>query len=248
MSATVAIVWPCRWSVEAYAAAGRGVQVPRAACPGCGRAMGWWSGYARYLRAGRVHRIWVRRARCRPCRVTHALLPSFSLLRRLDVVEVIGSALERVLAGAGVRPVASTLDVPHTTVRDWRRRFRARAPVLVAGLAALAIELGAPATTKRVAGAEAVALGTLGVVWGRVRHRLGPAAPGRWQLAALVSGGAWLASTTRPPWAGLAGRRWMPPVPDPHQQEALWHRLNRPPPAGSTHPGGPRLSRCCATG
>ena len=212
MSATVAIVWSCSWSVEAYAAAGHAVQVPRAACPDCGRAMGFWSGYERYVRAGRVHRVWVRRAKCRPCRVTHALLPSFSLLRRLDVVEVIGAALERVFAGAGLRPVAGTLEVPHTTARDWRRRFRARAPVLAAGLAALAVELGAPAA-KLAVDAEAAMLGALGVVWDWVRRRLGPAAPGRWQLAALVSGGAWLASTTSPPWAGLDGRGWMPPVP-----------------------------------
>jgi hypothetical protein len=174
--------------------------------------MGFWSGYERYVRLGRVHRVWVRRAKCRPCRATHALLPSFSLLRRLDVVEVIGAALERVLVGAGLRPVASWLEVPHTTARDWRRRFRTRAPALVAGLAALAVELGAPAATLAV-DAEAAALGALGVVWDRVRRRLGSAAPGRWQLAALVSGGAWLASTTPPPWAGLDGRGWMPPVP-----------------------------------
>jgi hypothetical protein len=174
--------------------------------------MGWWSGYERYVRAGRVHRIWVRRAKCRTCRVTHALLPSFCLLRRVDVVEVIGDALERAIAGAGLRPVAGTLEVPPTTARDWRRRFRARAPVLVAGLAALAVELGAPAV-KLVADGEAAALGALGVVWDRVRRRLGPAAPGRWQLGALVSGGGWLATTTPPPWAGLGGRRWMPPVP-----------------------------------
>src|SRR5438128_2201929 len=39
--------------------------------------------------------------------------------------------------GAGLRPVAAGLGVPHTTVRDWWRRFGVRAPVLVAGLCAL---------------------------------------------------------------------------------------------------------------
>lgn len=213
MSATVAIVWPCSLSVEAYAAAGRTVQVPRPACPDCGRPMGFWSGYQRYLRRGRVYRIWVRRAKCRTCQATHALLPSFVLLRRLDVVEVIGGALERALAGVGLRPVAAALDVPHTTVRDWRRRFRARAPVLAAGLAALVVELGVAAIARRAAGAEAAALGALAAVWERVRCRLGPATPGRWQLAALVTGGGWLARTTAPPWAGRGGRGWMPPVP-----------------------------------
>jgi hypothetical protein len=93
--------------------------------------MGFWSGYQRYLRdgCGRIWRVWVARAKCRLCGVTHALLPSFVLLGRLDVVWVIGAALERAVAGAGLRPVAAGLGVPHTTVRDWWRRFRVRAGV-----------------------------------------------------------------------------------------------------------------------
>src|SRR6266498_753803 len=110
VSATVAIVWPCPLSVEEYQAAGRGVRVPRADCPDCGQPMVFWSGYQRYVRLGRVWRVWVARA--------------------------------RVVAGAGLRPVAAGLGVPHTTVRDWWRRFGVRAPVLVAGLCALVVELG----------------------------------------------------------------------------------------------------------
>src|SRR6266498_1176387 len=82
---------------------GRGVRVPRADCPDCGQPMVFWSGYRRYVRLGRVWRGWVARAKCRPCGVTPALLPSFVLLRRLDMVEVIGVALERGVAGGGVR-------------------------------------------------------------------------------------------------------------------------------------------------
>lgn len=212
MSATVAIVWPCPLGVEEYAAAGRAVQVPHADCPSCGRAMGFWSGYERYLRLGRTYRVWVRRARCCSCRVSHALLPSFALLRRLDVVEVIGGALERAVAGVGLRPVAAGFGVPHTTARDWWRRFRARAPVLAAGLRALAVELGVPAPALP-AGGEVAALAALGAVWARVRQRLGVVAPTWWRLAATVSGGGLLHTTTPPPWAGVGGRRWMPPVP-----------------------------------
>ena len=47
----MAIVWPCPVSVDAYAAAGRGVQVPRPDCLACGAAMTFWSGYWRHLRA-----------------------------------------------------------------------------------------------------------------------------------------------------------------------------------------------------
>ena len=212
MCCTVAIVWPCSSSVEEYAAAGRAVRVPRVDCPDCGRPMGFWSGYERYLRLGRVHRVWVRRAKCRPCRVTHALVPSFVLLRRLDAVEVIGVALERAVAGAGLRPVAAGLDVPHTTARDWRRRFRARAPALAVGLAALVVELGGAAPALP-AGSEVAALAALGAAAWQVRYRAGALAPTRWRLGAVVTGGGWLATTTSPPWAGLGGRRWLPPVP-----------------------------------
>lgn len=174
--------------------------------------MGFWSGYARYVRLGRTWRVWVRRAKCRWCRATHALLPSFALLWRLDGVEVIGSALERAVAGVGLGPVAAGLEVPPTTARDWRRRFRARAPTLASGLGALAVELGVPAPALP-AGGEVAALAVLEAVWVGVRQRLGVVTPTRWRLAATVSGGGWLHTTTSPPWAGLGRRGWMPPVP-----------------------------------
>jgi len=70
---TVAIVWPCPLGVEQYAAVGRQVKVACPDCPGCGRVMVLWSGYARWVRVGgRAWRVWVRRARCGPCRVAMA--------------------------------------------------------------------------------------------------------------------------------------------------------------------------------
>ena len=102
----MAMIWPCGLSVEAYAAAGKDVVVPRATCGTCGRPMAFWSGYWRSVRDGIVLRIWVKRCRCRPCRSSDALLPSFCLLRRLDSVEVAGPALMAVAAGAGTRRVA----------------------------------------------------------------------------------------------------------------------------------------------
>ena len=177
--------------------------------------MGAWSGYHRWVRwGGGVWRVWVRRARCRPCGVTHALLPSFALLRRLDAVEVIGAALGRAAGGAGLRVVAAGLGVPHTTVRDWWRRFRVRAPMLAAGLCALVVELGGLVAALDAA-AEHACLAALELVAAGVRRRLGVAAPATWPLAALVSGGGWLGATTSPPWAGQGGRRWLPPEPRP---------------------------------
>ncbi len=178
--------------------------------------MVFWSGYQRYLRdgCGRIWRVWVVRARCRWCRVTHALLPSFALLGRVDVVWVIGAALERVAAGAGLRPVAAGLGVPHTTVRDWWRRFGVRAPVLVAGLCALVVEFGG--LVDGLPGvAERAALAALGALAARVRRRLGGAAPAVWPLAGIVSGGGWLGATTSPPWAGRGRTGWLAPVPRP---------------------------------
>jgi Homeodomain-like domain len=177
--------------------------------------MGLWSGYARWVRVeGRAYRVWVRRARCTGCGVTHALLPSFVLVRRVDVVEVIGQALERAVAGVGLRPIAAELGVPHTTVRDWRRRFASRAGLLAAGLGALAVEVGA-GLPVRVADLQGAVLGALEAVRARVTERLRRAAPGRWQLAALLTGGRLLSTTTSPPWSGREGLGWMPPVPDP---------------------------------
>jgi len=172
-----------------------------------------WSGYQRWVRSGGgVWRVWVRRAKCRSCGVTHALLPSFALLRRLDAVWVIGAALERAAGGAGLRVVAAGLGVPHTTVRDWWRRFRVRAPVLVAGLCALVVELGGLVAALDGA-VERACLAALEMVAAGVRRRLGVAAPAPWPLAAMVSGGGWLGATTSPPWAGHGGRRWLPPEP-----------------------------------
>jgi hypothetical protein len=146
--------------------------------------------------------------------VTHALLPSFALARRVDAVEVIGAALERAVAGVGLRPIAAWLGVPHTTVRDWWRRFACRAGLLAAGLGALAVEVGA-ALPVRVGGLHGAVLGALEAVRAGVTQRLGRAAPGRWQLAGLLTGGGLLSTTTSPPWPGREGLGWMPLVPDP---------------------------------
>lgn len=142
----MSIVWPCPIPVEAYAAAGRDEEVPVQACPGCGRRLGGWSGYWRFVRhGGGCLKLFVRRGRCGHCRVSHALLPAFCARNRLDVVETIGAALDSVAAGSGVAPVAAAAGVPYTTVRGWVRRFAANARRWVAAFAGLAVELGGSA-------------------------------------------------------------------------------------------------------
>ena len=211
----MAIVWPCPFSVDAYVAAGRGVVVPRALCPSCRLPMGWWSGYERSVRvAGRCWRLWLARARCRACRVTHALVPSFLLVGRLDVVGAIGQAIGRVAAGRrGVRLVAAAIDVPHTTARDWVRRFRARAPMLWSGFAAVTVELGGDVAARWPADADRAAVAAIVCAHraAMVRHEV--LTPGLWMFAGLVTGGMLIRSNTDPPWRVFGSRRFIPPIP-----------------------------------
>lgn len=197
----VAIVWPTPLGVDEYAAAGRAVEVPRLACPGCGAPMGSWGWYERDVRMGRVRRLAIRRQRCRGCASTHAVLPSFVALARLDAVEVIGSALGVLGRGRrGVRPVARLLDVPHTTVRDWWRRFRARAQMLAVGFSRFCVAVGGLA--PRLTGGDVeVALAAVRSGWEAARRRFGAGALGRWQFANALVGGQLLSTNTDPPWA-----------------------------------------------
>lgn len=209
----ITIVWPCAMDVESYEAAGKKVGRLRRACPDCRGPLIFWSGYRRFVRGReRVHRIWIPRCRCRVCARSHALIPSFVLIRRYDPAGVIGAALARSVSGIGMRTVAATLDLPHTTVRGWRWRFRARAPVLAAGFGSLAVALGG-AAPQLSANLEVAALEALAVAWDQAHRCFGDSIPGPFGLASVVSGGALLATNTTPPWAGLLGGRWMPPVP-----------------------------------
>lgn len=207
----VTIVWACRQDVDAYAAAGREVAVPRPRCPSCRRSMIFWSGYWRFTRT-EAGRCWVKRARCTSCRVSHALLPSFALVRRLDEARVVGRALAGVVSGRGMRPLARGLEVPHETLRGWRRRYRTRSPMLTAGFAALAVALGG-AGPELSGEPERAGLEALGAAWWQARQRFGEEVPAVFEFASVASGGELLGTTTSPPWAGLGGTALMPPVP-----------------------------------
>jgi transposase-like protein len=192
------IVWPCRLDVSAYAAKGREVAPPRPACPRCGGPTGPWSGYRRHLRDAELHRIFVPRVRCRRCGRTAALLPWFVTPYRWDTVDVIGQALELSVSGQGVRRIAATLGRPETTVREWCRRFRATADALARALLAAAVRSGWTGFDLPTAPGPRclAAVAALASAWPR-RH--GPVPP--WRLAALVTGGAWLARNTTSPLA-----------------------------------------------
>ena len=179
--------------------------------------MAFWSGYERSVRHdGPALRVWVRRARCRPCRVSHALVPSFCLLGRLDAVEVIGAVLAAVFVdGRGVRAPAAEADVPHTTARDWVRRFRRRAEVLAAGFAAVVVELSGQAPSLHsVATAAGRAMAAMRAAFAVALARAGPALRSLWRFVAAVTGGRLLGTNTNPLSIVLGRRRLIAPVPD----------------------------------
>jgi Domain of unknown function (DUF6431) len=210
----VAMVWPCPLPVDAYVAAGRKVEFPRPACPACAGPLVLWSGYWRHVRAaGRCRKIFVPRLRCAACRVSHALLPAFTLAWRLDVAETVGAVIAEVAGGrCGVRPAAARRAVPYTTARGWVRRFRRRALALGAGFAALAVELGADAL-RPAADAGRFALAAIGAAFGAAAGLPGWLAVGAWRFACSVSGGRLIAANTTSPYLVAGKRRFMPPVP-----------------------------------
>ena len=210
----VSIVWPCSLSVDEYVAAGRQVEIPRPVCPTCSAAMTLWSGYRRQIRSlGRCFSIWVPRLRCDPCRATHALLPAFVLVNRLDVVETVGAVLDAVVGdGDGIRTAADRVDVPHTTARGWVRRFRARGRELAVAFAALATELGGVVITP-VPDAGRHAAASVRAAWRAASALPGWLGCGRWRFVWSVSGGTLIATNTNSPYLIVGKRRFMPPVP-----------------------------------
>jgi transposase-like protein len=211
----MAIIWPCPLAPSSYAAAGQQIVLPAQRCPSCQRPLMGWGGYWRWLRAPPTpeQRVWIRRGRCRACRRSHALLPDLVLVRRLDVVEVIGRGLAlKVVQRLGLRPIAEQLGVPHTTVRTWWRRFRARAPTLLATCTALAVQLSG-VSVPLTADDQCAALEALGLAWQRARTRFGEPVGRLWPFWSRISGGQGLRTNTSSPWAGLSGAAWMAPSP-----------------------------------
>jgi hypothetical protein len=201
----MAIVWPTELDVDGYAELGREVVVPRPVCPGCGRPMRFWGWYERDVRVTAVviRRLEVRRGHCGGCGRTHALLPGFATWGRLDAVEVIGSAVEVMCEhGVGVRRVAGGLDLAHTTVRDWRRRFAERAGLLAVGFSRFCVAVGdlAPRLWGRL---EVVAVAAVKAAWAVARRRFGEGVASLWRLANAVVGGHLLSTNTDPPWAAI---------------------------------------------
>jgi hypothetical protein len=171
-------------------------------CPGCGgRLAPWGHARRRVLReAGSLRwRVRPRRAICSGCGATHVLLPVSCLVRRADVVVVIGEALACAAAGWGHRRIAERLGRPATTVRGWLRRFGARAGPLRSAFTALLGDLDPDPQVPEPAGsqlADAVAAIVAAAVavasrWGRLVFAVSP-----WRVAAAVTAGRLLVPGT----------------------------------------------------
>ena len=209
----MSMVWPCPLAVDAYASMGRNIRVPRPQCPSCLVPVVFWSGYWRHVRwqQGVERKIFIRRVRCRACGVTHALLPAFTLARRLDAADTAGAVIGQVAAGTcGVRPAAAAAGVPYTTARGWVRRFAARAAGLAVSFSALAAELGGEVVRPRPDPLRS-AVAAISVAFTAAAGLPGWAVLGRWRFASAVTGGSLLAANATSPWLVIGRRRFMPP-------------------------------------
>jgi hypothetical protein len=127
--------------------------------------------------------------------VSHVLLPVFALLRRADLVEVIGAALSAKAAGSGARTIAARLGRAVETVRGWLRSFGRRAEVLRSWFTVLLVDIGVDPVPPASAGtpfADAVAAVIGAVVAARSRWPgIGEVPP--WWWASAASAGRLLA-------------------------------------------------------
>jgi hypothetical protein len=212
----MAIVWPCTLSVDAYSAAGREVEVPRAQCPDCSEPMG--SGRATSARAIRPPRggclqdLGPPGPLCGPAE-THALLPAFVPPRT-------GSTRSRRSAPCSRRwskaPTGSarrrrvTMSPHHGT--GMGARFSRNAQRLAVAFAACAWSSAGPPSHRRRRPDELRPSG-MAAAW-----RAASALPG-WlvsrsmALRSSVCGGTFLSANTNSPWLIIGKRRFMPPVP-----------------------------------
>lgn len=136
--------------VEAALAGGE-LQCPGLECAGRLAPWGWARERALRGETDRV-RLQPRRSRCGGCLRTQVLLPASVLLRRADMVTVIGAALLAKAGGRGHRKIAAAVGRPDATVRGWLRRIVAVAEAVLPALSVLAAELGVefvpPAPTR----------------------------------------------------------------------------------------------------
>jgi hypothetical protein len=123
--------------------------------------------------------------------------------QRLDAVGVIGQALEMAAQGVGTWRASELLELPFSTVRDWRTRCRRRAPELLAKLARTGLSVGAQ-IGKLPGSVLAAMVAVLKAVWARFRER---------QPALVGSGGSGTPCAAGGPWPAKPARWGRRPAP-----------------------------------
>ena len=194
----MSITWSCELSVAEYAALGRSAPAPRRKCADCGEMMTFDGSYRRQVReAGVVYEIFVRRAFCRRCDRSDALLPDFVLRRRRDSTCSVGAAvLERFEVEIPTDAAALYAGVPERTVRSWRQRFLERASELSALLNAMAIEWGGRNSlrSRNASRPGGRAIDAMALAWRAAQRRPSADVPPPWRLANVIVGGELIAT------------------------------------------------------
>jgi len=176
--------------VDAWLRAGGRVGVPRpVSCPVCGHGWVTFAGfYPRHTRRGRV---WIRRLWCtnEGCKQrSHSLLPDVLVSGRVDLVSVIGWALEAKASGVGHRPIAQQLQVPAATVRGWLRAAAARGGKVAAGLVAVARAADPAGRDPPVGGGLVMLVGAVELA-AQAWSSLSEEPVDRWRFAVAHTGG-----------------------------------------------------------
>jgi hypothetical protein len=129
---------------------------------------------------------------------THVLLPTLALVRRMDVVEVIGEALRGIyIEGRSREEVARQAVVPMDTVRGWRRRLEKKAEEIRVHFTALAHCWDEEFLGMEAKGSAVLdALEAMGVAAAAAFRRFG--GPRLWSLVSAASGGRLLSNTSCP--------------------------------------------------
>uniref|UniRef100_UPI002F90B22E helix-turn-helix domain-containing protein n=1 Tax=Kitasatospora indigofera TaxID=67307 RepID=UPI002F90B22E len=127
---------------------------------------------------------------------THVLLPSSSLVRRADLVEIVGSGLELAAAGWGHRRIADRLDRPVSTVRGWLRCWSRRAGRVAGVFTLLLVDLADDPSVVLPAPAASLGADAVAAVAGfalAAGLRFGMATVPIWTLASAACHGRLLA-------------------------------------------------------
>lgn len=184
------IIFVLEVAVEVWLAAAGRIEVPRpSSCPACGHGEvsfdGW---YRRQTRRGRVS---IQRVLCvsdRCSQRSHSLLPDVLVTGRVDLVSVIGWALEAKAAGQSHGRIGEALGVPTATVRGWLRRAAASAGRVATRLFAVAAAADPTVRAPPVSGPIATLVAAVEVA-ADAFVRLGEEPVDRWRFAVRHTAG-----------------------------------------------------------